>query len=348
MFTNFGKKFEKAKAKILNNTTPEFTETRILKRQTQRQEQLLVENSQLKKELLNELSRTTSTYLEGSETTSKEHEVILSTNAPEMNSGSLGGACGGSSLIKLKDDGFGVFKPYSDFELTDRKVQIQNERAAYLIDLFLGFDLVPPTVIRELTDLTDNTEQVGSMQQFIEKSSLGAELSNSGKNDVDPGEISKLAIFDFMIKNTDRHSSNYLIKDRKIFAIDHGLCFASTIARFRDEDETPESILSPHYYSMVHRAQLFDGSTFWDLELPEQNRKKLKAFYTSEKDQLIFRQLFKELVGDKKADLFIHRINSIIESIDEQGKLNQETLTEKLGRILEEKYSHTDNESIVI
>lgn len=334
MFTGFEKKFAKVKAKILNETTPVFTETELRQRNEFEKKKKVTITSQLKKELSKELSREKG-YVEGVLPNSKEHEAILSRNDLEKKVSVLGGAVGGSVLTKIKDDGFGVFKPYDDFELMERKLQIQNERAAYLVDLFLGFDLVPPTVIREFADLDDNSEHVGSMQQFIEQAAVGAELKNKGKDDIDLGEISKLAIFDFMIKNTDRHSSNYLIKDKKLFAIDHGLCFASKVSGFRDDEkDTPEAILSGEYYDLQHRSNFFNEETFWNLQLPQENLNKLRDFNNSTKDKLIFGQLFQELLGERKSTLFMDRITSIISSLEDDGKLNKETLKKSIGEKL--------------
>lgn len=278
--------------------------------------------------------------IEKNKTKRLSQEVILSINEPEQIVQTLGGLSGENVLIKLRGDMYAVFKNYNDFEMKERNLQIRNERAAYLVSLFLGFNLVPPTVIRTLTDPENQTEQVGAMQQFIEGANIGASLPNKGKDHIDPDEIAKLGMFDFMIRNTDRHSSNYLIKDGKVFAIDHGLCFTSQVEGWDDnEPESPEVILSGEYYYTFNRANFFDHITFWNLELPLENREKLKAFRGSEKDQEIFLRLLKELLGERKAELFLYRINSIIDALDDKGKLNQQVLKEILGGIFEKHYT---------
>ena len=54
----------------------------------------------------------------------------------------LGGAIGDAQLVKLKDDGSGVFKPHTQYKGSEKMQKINRERAAYLIDRFLGFDFV--------------------------------------------------------------------------------------------------------------------------------------------------------------------------------------------------------------
>lgn len=60
-------------------------------------------------------------------------EDIL-TSREKISSKKIGQGITDSSFVEFKDDGKGVFKT-EDY---------QNERCAYLIDRFLGFNLTPP------------------------------------------------------------------------------------------------------------------------------------------------------------------------------------------------------------
>jgi uncharacterized repeat protein (TIGR03843 family) len=95
----------------------------------------------------------------------------------------------------------------------------QRETAAYLISKQLGWDLVPPTVLR------DGTRGVGSVQLFIP--------NNDGEHYFTVQEdarfvtaMRQLALFDFVVNNADRKSGHCLVgDDQRLWAIDHGICF---------------------------------------------------------------------------------------------------------------------------
>ena len=103
----------------------------------------------------------------------------------------------------------------------------KNERAAYLVDKFLGFNLVPPTTIRSIDG------EIGSLQQFIPDAQeitvlSGAYAKTKMENEERKKELIKLWIFDYIIWNKDRHGGNVLIKDKKVYAIDNGLAFSTS------------------------------------------------------------------------------------------------------------------------
>ena len=147
-------------------------------------------------------------------------------------------------FIELKDDGSGIFKP-ADGEQKHLREGIPGgsyylrERAAYLINRFLNFDLVPPTVIREIDG------KVGSLQEFVADAKEGREMPQIWLEDKYRDDLKKMLIFDYIIWNVDRHDRNFLVKDAGILAIDNGLSFGNSdfepFMRFYAE-EIPDSI----------------------------------------------------------------------------------------------------------
>lgn len=105
--------------------------------------------------------------------------------------------------------------PLWDFppeSLADREV------AAYIVSEALGWNLVPPTVIRRKADFGK-----GSLQVFIEHNpdenyfTFAKELHE---------RLQPTALFDLVINNGDRKGSHIVLDENgEIRLIDHGLCF---------------------------------------------------------------------------------------------------------------------------
>ncbi len=93
----------------------------------------------------------------------------------------------------------------------------RRECAAYLLSRFLGWDLVPPTVIR------DGPHGVGSVQLYIEPVETGDGHQFWGRC---LPEIERLVLFDHLTNNADR-KIGHCLRDRfgKVWGIDHGLTF---------------------------------------------------------------------------------------------------------------------------
>lgn len=94
-----------------------------------------------------------------------------------------------------------------------------RETAAYHISHSLGWDLVPPTVLRE------GTRGLGSVQFYVANHS--DEHYFTVQEDARyAATLRKLALFDYVINNADRKSGHCLIgHDHRLWAIDHGICF---------------------------------------------------------------------------------------------------------------------------
>jgi hypothetical protein len=95
----------------------------------------------------------------------------------------------------------------------------QRERAAFLISEALGWQLVPPTVVR------DGPHGDGSMQYFVEHESDQHYFTFEGQY---PEQVQRIVLLDAIINNADRKSGHVLLDAAgRLWAIDHGVCFHS-------------------------------------------------------------------------------------------------------------------------
>ncbi len=97
----------------------------------------------------------------------------------------------------------------------------RRECAAYHLSHALGFQVVPPTVIR------DGTFGEGSLQWFVNADHSQHYFTIFENREDLHDQLRKIAVFDFVANNTDRKSGHCLIADDHIWGIDHGLCFAA-------------------------------------------------------------------------------------------------------------------------
>ncbi len=130
-----------------------------------------------------------------------------------------------SFLVTVADDALtlpAVYKPQRgenplwDFEWG---TLCKREAAAYVICRALGWQLVPPTVLRE------GTRGLGSVQFYIDHNA--EEHYFTVQDDARFADsLRQLALFDFIVNNADRKSGHCLIgADERLWAIDHGICF---------------------------------------------------------------------------------------------------------------------------
>lgn len=94
----------------------------------------------------------------------------------------------------------------------------RREVAAYLLSRRLGWDIVPPTIVR------DGPHGVGSLQLYVEpKADNGDDRRFWGG--CTPA-IERLVLFDHIANNADRKIGHCLRdKDGRVWGIDHGLTF---------------------------------------------------------------------------------------------------------------------------
>ncbi len=98
----------------------------------------------------------------------------------------------------------------------------RREVAAYHLSEALGFDLVPPTVLR------DGPFGEGSMQWFVNVDHRQHYFTIHEERQDLYDKLREVAVFDLLANNTDRKSGHVLIDgDDHIWGIDHGLCFAA-------------------------------------------------------------------------------------------------------------------------
>jgi uncharacterized repeat protein (TIGR03843 family) len=95
----------------------------------------------------------------------------------------------------------------------------QRETAAYHISHSLGWDLVPPTVLR------DGSRGLGSVQFYVANDDEAHYFTVQEDARFAPA-LRRLALFDYVINNADRKSGHCLVgADDRLWAIDHGVCF---------------------------------------------------------------------------------------------------------------------------
>lgn len=100
-----------------------------------------------------------------------------------------------------------------------------RERAAYIVSRELGWDNVPPTVVRE------GPHGIGSVQLFIEHDPDSHYFTFEGKSDYRL-QLQRIALLDTIINNADRKGGHVLLESNgngaqedRLWAIDHGVCF---------------------------------------------------------------------------------------------------------------------------
>ena len=92
-----------------------------------------------------------------------------------------------------------------------------RERAAYLVSAASGWDIVPPTILR------DGPFGQGMVQAWIETDPAEdvVELVMTGDR-----RLRRICLFDAISNNADRKGSHLLpVESGTIFGVDHGICF---------------------------------------------------------------------------------------------------------------------------
>lgn len=116
----------------------------------------------------------------------------------------------------------------------------RREVAAFELSEAMGFDLVPPTVLR------DGPMGEGSMQWFIDADPNVHYFTMFESRDDLHEQLKTMAVFDIVANNTDRKGGHVLVDaDDRVWGIDHGVCFSAdfklrtVIWDFATENLTP-------------------------------------------------------------------------------------------------------------
>ena len=127
-------------------------------------------------------------------------------------------------LVRLSDgdlEGLAIYKPRrGERPLWDfpRGTLCQREAAAYKVSEALGWNIVPPTVLRDA-----QPHGFGSVQLFIDADPRAHYFSLQGNFD---DAFQRIAAFDILVNNADRKGGHILLAtDGHIWAIDHGITF---------------------------------------------------------------------------------------------------------------------------
>jgi uncharacterized repeat protein (TIGR03843 family) len=151
-------------------------------------------------------------------------------------------------LMAVGDDGTqGIYKPLTgerplwDFEPGLYK----REVAAYRLSEALGYDIIPPTVVRE------GPLGEGSLQLFINHDpSLHYFVFLDSRPELHD-QLRKMAVFDIVANNTDRKGGHVLVDEHDhLWGIDHGVCFSDefklrTVIWDFAGDDISEELLAP-------------------------------------------------------------------------------------------------------
>ncbi|MDG1878029.1 MAG: SCO1664 family protein [Acidimicrobiales bacterium] len=97
----------------------------------------------------------------------------------------------------------------------------QREVAAFVTSEALGWDVVPPTVVRD-----DLTHGIGSLQLFMPCIFEEHYFTLREQTDKYDDEFRRIGALDIVINNTDRKAGHCILgTEGKIWAIDHGVAF---------------------------------------------------------------------------------------------------------------------------
>jgi hypothetical protein len=93
-----------------------------------------------------------------------------------------------------------------------------RELAAYLVSAATGWEIVPPTVMR------DGPYGMGMCQLWIDVEPT-VDLAVLARSDIAP--LRRMAVFDAVVNNADRKGGHLLpVPEGHVYGVDHGICFS--------------------------------------------------------------------------------------------------------------------------
>lgn len=222
-------------------------------------------------------------------------------------------------MVLLEGNGRGVVK-WADW-VHFHPDEVRKEAAVYLVSKGLGFDVVPPTVMRTLPERPSHSEEVArgdfefsprevSVQLYIEGAQTGVRLIPTARVAMrapssDPESERKLRRYfcqrlrgykemlflDLLTANFDRHGENWLVKGDRVYAIDNSLSFPATLTGWA------------YFDAEVREYWRRRGATLWELEA---------AGGLIEQRNILSRKLSR-LLGDDANDNFWSNLTSWLE-----------------------------------
>ena len=156
----------------------------------------------------------------------------------------------------------------------------KRERAAYLTAVAFGWDIVPPTIIR------DGPHGIGSFQLLVD---VEPRSDYFKYKDAHTAEVQCIGLFDVITNNADR-KAGHVLKDRsgKLWGIDHGLTF-NTQPKLR--------------------------TIIWDWEgepIPGPLKHQLEAFRRDPKRVADLRRELQTLLAATEVELFFKRLEAVV------------------------------------
>jgi uncharacterized repeat protein (TIGR03843 family) len=148
---------------------------------------------------------------------------VLAGGAIEVR-GRIAGSSNITLLVTCASEGcelLAVYKPLAgERELWDFPPGLhRREVAARVLSDWLGWDIVPETVLRE-----DAPFGEGSLQRVVDEDGVSHYFTLRDDPRWYP-ELRRIAAFDVLTNNADRKSGHVLLSGDRLWAIDHGLTF---------------------------------------------------------------------------------------------------------------------------
>jgi uncharacterized repeat protein (TIGR03843 family) len=150
-------------------------------------------------------------------------ERVLTEGEMEVH-GRIAGSSNATLLVTCSlggDELLGVYKPFKgERPLWDFPGGLfRREVAAYALSEFLGWGLVPETVLRH-----EGPFGPGSVQRFVHEDGASHYFTLRDEPKWHPVLV-QLCAFDVVANNADRKSGHVLLAEDRLWAIDNGLCF---------------------------------------------------------------------------------------------------------------------------
>lgn len=157
-----------------------------------------------------------------------------------------------------------------------------RERAAYVACRLLGWDFIPPTIIR------GGPHGIGSLQLYVDPDEMAHFFDFHAQR---AEELQRIALFDLLANNADRKAGHCLLgKDDKVWGIDHGLTF-HTVPKLR--------------------------TVIWDFcgePIPEQLLEQLQALQADRERTTRLRRALGQYLAAPEVEAFFRRMEALLTS----------------------------------